>query len=292
MSHRRHNEHIDGHAEKVSFNKSCTKKELIDDKSFGFGAMQGCRHSMEDYHKHLIPFDSQSWNDWSFFAIFDGHAGMGTARYAADHLDKKLLDTFDHNNKMSDTQLHSAIKEAFVELDKDVRIVVKDHSGCVCIACLISPKEIYLINMGDSRAIIISNDGQVLAYTEDHKPDDPNEQKRIHEAGGTITKIPGDDILRVEGQLATTRVLGDFSLNKNLVPPIPDIVTYSRKSSAAFIILASDGIWDVMTNEQVASFVSQQISTKTTLENITSQLLDQCLEEESLDNMSVYIIQL
>jgi len=87
-----------------------------------------------------------------------------------------------------------------------------------------------------------------------------------------------------------TRVLGDFSMDKHIVPPMADIVEYPRNSLASFVILACDGIWDVMTNEDVALFITQRASINT-LEEITSQLLDECLRRKSTDNMSVYIIK-
>jgi len=71
----------------------------------------------------------------------------------------------------------------------------------------------------------------------------------------------------------------------------PDIIQFSKESAAAFLILACDGIWDVMSNEQVAHFVSKRAS-NTSLQNIVSQLLDQCLKLETMDNMSIYIIKL
>lgn len=80
-------------------------------------------------------------------------------------------------------------------------------------------------------------------------------------------------------------------MNKHIVPPMADIVEYPRNSQAAFVLLACDGIWDVMTNEDVALFVANR-STTTTLENIASQLLDECLHRNSTDNMSVYIVKL
>ena len=88
-----------------------------------------------------------------------------------------------------------------------------------------------------------------------------------------------------------TRVLGDFALDKHIVPPMADIIHYPRKSSAAFVLLACDGIWDVMSNDEVATFVSQRVS-KYQLEEIASQLLDECLQRKSTDNMSVYIVKL
>lgn len=88
-----------------------------------------------------------------------------------------------------------------------------------------------------------------------------------------------------------TRVLGDFVLDKHIVPPIPDIFIYPRKTSPEFIVLASDGIWNVMSNEEVASFIFRRISKSTPLDQIASQLIDHALNKKSDDNMSVYIIQ-
>ncbi|CAF4610119.1 unnamed protein product [Rotaria sp. Silwood1] len=187
-------------------------------------------------------------------------------------------------------EFRRAIKNAFIKLDKNLRKNDYDNWGSVCIACLIGPKQIYLINVGDAQAIIISDNGEILASAHDHTLDDPNEEERIQEAGGKITRKSPKDILRVEQRLAMRRVLEDFTIDKNIVSPIPDIIIYSRKPSAAFIILASDGIWHVMSNEQAASFVIQRIST-TDLHEMASQLLDHCLEKRSRDNMSVYIIQ-
>ncbi|CAF0767170.1 unnamed protein product [Rotaria sp. Silwood1] len=293
---------------KLFSDKPHTEKELISDSNFGFAAMQGWRSTMEDKYKHLIPFDDASWKLWSYFSIFDGHNGIETAKNAADHLEIHLLEILNkmlvqqkddkinsgepvRSSQLDIPTLCAAIKQAYFELDKHLKSMVKDDSGCVCITCLIGPEQIYLINVGDSRAIIFSNDGHILAHTEDHKPDDPAEQDRIHEAGGKISKSFAGDVLRVENQLAMTRVLGDFGMDKHIVPPMADIVDYPRDSSAAYLVLACDGIWDVMTNEDVASFIIDRVAT-TKLENIAAQLLDECLRRDSTDNMSIYIVKL
>lgn len=124
----------------------------------------------------------------------------------------------------------------------------------------------------------------------DHKPEDPAEQARIHEAGGKISKSSVGGVLRVENQLAMTRVLGDFAMDKEVVPPMADIIEYPRNSETSLVVLACDGVWDVMTNEEVALFVVHRASANK-LENIASQLLDECLRRRSTDNMSVYIIK-
>ncbi len=126
----------------------------------------------------------------------------------------------------------------------------------------------------------------------DHKPNVRKEEERIRRAGGRVTKY-GNDVARVENLLAVSRALGDYSLDKHLIPASPDIIQFSKESSssAAFVILACDGIWDVMNNEEVANFVLKRIS-NTSLENIASQLLDHCLKLETMDNMSIYIIKI
>ncbi|CAF0781431.1 unnamed protein product [Rotaria sordida] len=284
----------------IFLNNSNTRKELDHGQSFAFGGMQGWRISNEDIHKHLVPIDHHSWKLWSYFAIFDGHNGIDTAKNAADLLDKYLIDTLNqiginsndesiHSSQIDKNQLNHIIKKTFLQLDKKLANLVNDQSGSVCITSLIGPKYIYLINVGDARAIIISNDGQVLAYTKDHKPNVIQEQERIHKAGGRITQYE-NDVARVEDKLAVSRTFGDYSLDKRLIPALPDIIQYRKDSLAAFVILACDGIWDVMTNEQVALFVSQKAS-NTSLENIASQLLDQCLKLKTSDNMSIYIIK-
>ncbi|UJR34353.1 hypothetical protein I4U23_021757 [Adineta vaga] len=281
-----------------------TKKELLHGQSFAFGGMQGWRKSNEDFHRHLVPIDNHHWKLWSYFAIFDGHNGTDTAKNAANLLDKHLIDALNgiSKGKSSDDLIHSSqfdlyqltqiVKHTFLQLDKELVSLVRDQSGSVCIATLIGPEHIYLINLGDSRAIIISKDGKVLEYTKDHKPNVRKEKERILKAGGHVTQMLGD-VARVEDQLAVSRALGDYSIDKHLIPASPDIIQFERnsKSTANFLILACDGVWDVMSNEQVASFVIQRIS-NTSLENIASQLLDHCLHLQTMDNTSVYIIQL
>jgi hypothetical protein len=74
---RHYHEHKDEHDQlsKLFLDKPKLEKTLIRDSTFAFAAIQGWRSTMEDEHKHLIPFDHHSWKLWSYFAIFDGHNG-------------------------------------------------------------------------------------------------------------------------------------------------------------------------------------------------------------------------
>ncbi|CAF1204422.1 unnamed protein product [Didymodactylos carnosus] len=276
---------------------------------FAFGSMQGYRLSNEDMHKHLLEFDNQFWKLWSYFSIFDGHNGIDAAKHACDRLDKQLLTSLNHlltkhDNSSYDSsesinfdieEFKSAIKETYYKLDEELRSVIQDQSGSACITCLIGPEQIYLVNIGDSRALLVSKDGHILRTTKDHKPDDEEELKRIEDAGGKVQRNTGD-VPRVENLLAITRVLGDFILSKEIVPPMADIIEYPRSSDeerVEFIVLACDGVFDVMTNEDVGQFIIKHLKQKSSnLKKLCVQLLDECLKRNSTDNMSVYIIRL
>ena len=100
------------------------------------------------------------------------------------------------------------------------------------------------------------------------------------------------DVARVERILAVSRALGDYSIDKHIVLPSPDIIQCSIKScSPSFIILGCDGLWDVLDNEQVAKFVSEKCS-NTSLKDIAGQLADQALQLGTMDNISIYIIKI
>lgn len=100
------------------------------------------------------------------------------------------------------------------------------------------------------------------------------------------------DVARVERILAVSRALGDYSIDKQIIPPSPDVIQCSLKSSSpSFVILACDGLWDVLDNEQVAKFVSEKCS-KTSLQDIAAQLVDQAFQLGTMDNISIYIIKI
>lgn len=132
----------------------------------------------------------------------------------------------------------------------------EDHSGSTAITVLLTPTHIICGNCGDSRAIAIV-DGAAVALSEDHKPYTPSEQARIEAAGGTVS------MRRVNGDLAVSRALGDYVYKQHKVLPQeqqqvscePEVREVARSSKDMFIVLACDGIWDVMSNEDVANKV-------------------------------------
>merc|ERR1740117_1887397 len=91
-----------------------------------------------------------------------------------------------------------------------------EQAGCTATVALVTPTHIIVANVGDSRCVL-STATQVSALTEDHKPQMPAERARIEAAGGTVVNSRGT--FRVNGILAVSRALGDFSLKANLLLP-------------------------------------------------------------------------
>ena len=189
-----------------------------------------------------------------------------------------------------ETRLKEAIRKGFLDLDEKMRRMPEfdrgeDKSGSTAIACLISPSHVYFINCGDSRAILVSNNTVVLA-TNDHKPINPIERERIQNAGGSVM------IQRVNGSLAVSRALGDYEYKcvegrgpcEQLVSPEPEI--YSRErvhDKDEFLVLACDGIWDVMTNNDLREYIHARLKVSNDLVKISNEILDMCLSKVSRD---------
>jgi serine/threonine protein phosphatase PrpC len=145
--------------------------------------------------------------------------------------------------------------------------------------------------LGDCRAVLASDRDQ-RPLSEDHKAAKPSERARIEAAGGFIHSG------RVRGDLAVSRSLGDFTYkdpdqpaDKHEVTAIPEIRVVPRNfEEDEFILVACDGVWDVLSNQEACEFVRDCLehgcqNPKT----ICEQLVDECLRLRSTDNLSVIL---
>ena len=259
---------------------------------YGLSSMQGWRIEMEDAHCAYIGLPCDGLKEWSFFAVFDGHAGAKVSAYCAEQLLEHICanENFRASIKTADVtatldNVSKGIKAGFLNLDDKMRSIPEvvsgeDKSGSTAIGALLSPDHIFFANCGDSRAILC-RDAQVILHTQDHKPFVPTEKERIQNAGGSVM------IQRVNGSLAVSRALGDFEYKnvqgkgpcEQLVSPEPEILIEKRSDKDEFIVLACDGIWDVMSNEDIASFVGNRMTITTDLKEICNMVVDTCLHK-------------
>lgn len=175
---------------------------------------------MEDAH---VAQDMPSRPDHLFLAVFDGHAGGGGAVYAAQNMIKAIENTsfwkqYVDGGCESIELLGEALASAFVDIDDNMKSHQettngKDSSGCTSVTCMVTPNYILCANAGDSRCVMGTKDA-AKALSDDHKPYNETERKRIETAGGFVQWN------RVDGDLAVSRALGDFSYkNRPDLPP-------------------------------------------------------------------------
>uniref|UniRef100_A0A8C1CAY3 Protein phosphatase 1G n=2 Tax=Cyprinus carpio TaxID=7962 RepID=A0A8C1CAY3_CYPCA len=175
-------------------------------------------------------------------------------------------------------------------------------SGTTAVVALIRGKQLIVANAGDSRCVV-SEKGKAVDMSYDHKPEDELELTRIKNAGGKVT-MDG----RVNGGLNLSRAIGDhfYKRNKTLPPEeqmissLPDVKVLTLSEDHEFMVIACDGIWNVMSSQEVVDFVNERLKTEAgknrPLSAIIEELLDHCLAPDTsgdgtgCDNMTCIII--
>jgi serine/threonine protein phosphatase PrpC len=273
--------------------KPKTEKAVSDGEAnnlrWGVSAMQGWRLEMEDAHTCETNLKLKGW---SFFAVFDGHAGPKVSQYCSTNLLSHIIGLVKSSDK--EEEVSKKIKRSFLEIDDMLKKENQDErpsGGTTAVACMVSPDKFIWANCGDSRGLLCR--ANKLEYaTLDHKPMNEQERLRIEKAGGTVM------MQRVNGSLAVSRALGDFDYKRSselkqieqLVSPEPDMHVLERSKDDQFLLLACDGVYDVMTNDEIVAYILHHLQLESKLSKICSDLIDTCLNKNSRDNMSVILI--
>lgn len=161
------------------------------------------------------------------------------------------------NTKFSGIDYGRIITDEVLEADRLLLEVAKknrDVAGTTALIALMEGSHLIVANVGDSRGVMCDSKGNAIPLSFDHKPQQIKEMKRIKEAGGFVTF---NGVWRVAGILATSRALGDYPLkDSKLVIANPDILTFNLSDHKPhFILLASDGLWDTFSNEEVRLYI-------------------------------------
>jgi len=151
----------------------------------------------------------------------------------------------------------------------------------------------YIANIGDSRAVMISG-GEAKRLTIDHTPDSPSERSRIEELGGKIkcqvTKN-GKIISRINDALAVSRSLGDFQYS-DVISSEPEIFEVDNLNEDNYLIMACDGLWDEVSDEEAIIICNQYLNGQDNLiEEAAQRLRDISWYRGSTDNISVMILR-
>uniref|UniRef100_A0A1J3IJ26 protein-serine/threonine phosphatase n=1 Tax=Noccaea caerulescens TaxID=107243 RepID=A0A1J3IJ26_NOCCA len=288
---------------------------------WGYTSVQGFRDEMEDD----IVIRSEAIDNFSFAAVFDGHAGSSSVKFLKEELYKECAGALQVGSLLSGGDF-AAIKEALIKAFESVdqnllkwleKNGEEDESGSTATVMLIRNDISFIAHIGDSCAVL-SRSGQIEELTDSHRPYGSSkaavqEMKRIKEAGGWI--VNG----RICGDIAVSRAFGDirFKTKKNemlkkgvdegrwsekfvsrvqfkgdMVVATPDIFQVPLTSDMEFIILASDGLWDYMKSSDVVSFVREQLRKHGNVQLACEALAQVALDRRSEDNISIIIADL
>jgi len=244
------------------------------------------RRRMEDAHYYEDNFNGDPTQ--GFFAVYDGHGGKEAALFSSNNLHKILAEMINKEkvDLQNPEQVIEILKKTYLQTDSQIAASVPNFHGCTAVTVLISGKgdnkHLYAANVGDARAVLC-RDGQAIRLTEEHKASDAIEAKRISDAGGFI--IHG----RVNGQIIITRSLGDHLMKEYI---IGDPYTHYEKLTEkdTWLIVACDGLWDVVEDQQAVDFVLEHKDLSAS--EISKKLLIKALQDGTTDNLSIMVVKL
>lgn len=313
---------------------------------FGSLSVCGRRREMEDTYTVepdfvLLPCDAMggcncvdrllcACSAFHFFGVYDGHGGTQAASFCKVRFHKALTEelikgvrSFKRvvNGSEWCSRWERVMAACFLKIDEEVGGVcptggcsnmegnpnccanplAPDNVGSTAVVAVIGPCQIIVGNCGDSRAVL-SRGGKSVPLSRDHKPDREDEMNRIVAAGGRIIYWDG---YRVGGLLAMSRAIGDRFL-KHYVIAVPEVTCIQRTKEDDCLILASDGLWDVVGSEMACDIArrclksqrrkcakSGNLSAEDTPARTAAALLTKlALSRGSKDNITVIVVDL
>ena len=235
------------------------------------------RNYMEDKGKTIDNFNNNP--NSILFCLFDGHGGVQVSKYLQENFPiffKKIL---------PNEYLELKIIDLFPEIDNKLKENNFYQVGST--ACIIyitkenNKKFLYCANIGDTRCIILRNNSfERLSY--DDRASDDNEYNRIVNNGGIV--FAG----RVYGQLMLSRAFGDWELKNYGVISVPHVMRIEICQNDKFVVVASDGIWDVLSDNDVYNMSFQFGNSK----DFCDHIIKSAIEKGTMDNISCFFIKL
>eukprot|EP01107_Rhizomastix_libera_P002370 TRINITY_DN1408_c0_g1_i1.p1 TRINITY_DN1408_c0_g1~~TRINITY_DN1408_c0_g1_i1.p1 ORF type:complete len:799 (-),score=317.13 TRINITY_DN1408_c0_g1_i1:48-2444(-) len=246
------------------------------------------KNTMEDCNFFQYPFASR--DDVGVFCVFDGFAGDDTSKAVASSL-PKVLDQLIGSIGLSDN-----LSEIFTKLFESLEssLITHEYVGSTCTVVIVwkydGKVHIQSANVGDSNAVVCI-DGHGVMLSEEHKVSNPKEIARVRAMGIQI----GDESSRING-ISVARALGISFLKEQRVgivadPFISQVITLSDDISNAAVVVASDGLWDIVTVDRCAS-VMEKFEPAQAAQASKSLLQSAIADPKCLDNVTVVVAKI
>jgi len=267
------------------------------DPEIGVAEMCGRRPSMEDF----VSFSDDVLGDGSgrvkYLGLFDGHGGSqvstDSGKFVQKYLSEKLPEMKDQLK--SATEMEQVLVNALNEANKlfPVTPILQCQGATALVALIVDHCKLHIANIGDSRAVLYSG-GKAKRVSVDHKPLDAVEYQRVLNVNGWVSPDG-----RIMGVLAVARALGDKALfpyvSSQAFTASYDLEDVSKADSVSsqFLILACDGVWDVVSDEQACTIVRNALEQHDGNSAVAAAALrDWAYLNDSNDNISVMVLPL
>ena len=298
--------------------------ESLENGNITIAHAQGRRPSMEDAHiVERIGFVTNDVKEMQISAVCDGHGGSGWSNYVAANIGERLkvrLEEFNQNG-LTDVGIWNALKIAMVDLDLDLtaqgrpdRIAIEDHpqyesykknnmldeipeeelydkSGTTINLAVRINGDLWIANVGDSRAILVDDDGGMLQISEDAAPNDPYYQQPIEARAGTVR---GEKVVSPNrsSSIAVARALGDTQFEGAISarPKITKIPQSMLKN--ATLIQTCDGVPEVSSSVDIAQKIHNWQGKEDATKNAALDLVASAYQAGSGDNLSAIVTKL
>ena len=259
-------------------------------------SLTGRRDQNEDQHymyDNLVGKDKKN-SKICYLSVCDGHGGQLVSKYLRKNLPKffttKNLEKIYIDRNKSLRYFKKVFDLVQNNLEKDHPKAVNYCGSTSCNVVIFNQenekKGMWVINVGDSRAILCDKNGKSKSLSEDHKPNTQKEKKRITSLGGA-NRIRYDGCDWRINDLSVSRAFGDNE-SKPYVSHLPDVSKFTLHSYDKFVILACDGLWDVLSNQQACDYILK-LKKKGFKGNYAKALAEHGYNEGSYDNISVVI---
>lgn len=257
--------------------------------SKGADANAQFRPYMEDRYIAVDPFlaGESSCEQWAFYAVYDGHGGTQAAELCNRELHKQLggqllramREQRTPSVPLADEVVADALVQTFQIMDDQLLKMGAFEYGSTATVVLVrrsgSNLRLHVANVGDSRALAIDGARRYARVSQDHRPSDESEARRVRQEGGFV------QMGRVAGVLAVSRALGDHSYKGAGVSWRPTISVRDATDDMALVI-ASDGLWDFLDDSDVRASIEMAVSDRTL--DLAPRLVGEAKRRGSTDN--------
>mmetsp|Transcript_103822 Transcript_103822/g.224069 ORF Transcript_103822/g.224069 Transcript_103822/m.224069 type:complete len:448 (+) Transcript_103822:3-1346(+) len=228
-------------------------------------------HQKTNQDRGCVVYPYNNSNQEGLFMVLDGHGEQGdrVSEFAMRNIVHQLEKSLKEGEEIEDALNKSFIHANTALMTTPIKYMT---SGSTCVALYMRGNNYWIANCGDSRAVMARKVPDSTALTavdlsRDHKPDDPLEMERIHNWGGFVSPAPEpglsarvwlDEKFTMIG-LAMARSIGDYAVKSVGVVPTPEISKYEFQADDAFVIMASDGVWEFISSQEAVDIVQANI---------------------------------